>query len=119
MNTGNDVRKIIISRIKSKDDNDSDLSRLKISAQKELIELDGRKRFFNLRDKWSNCIIVWITSFILFHIGITIGVGTGKLDFHGNDLLLPSIIIENFLQIVGMGYVVIKFLYPPSNNSGK
>lgn len=56
--------------------------------------------------------MAWISSFIVFHIGLTIGVGMKGLDFLEYQWLIPLITVENFLQIVGMGYVVVRFLYP-------
>ena len=54
----------------------------------------------------------WISSFLVFHIALTVAVGLGGLDFLAYQWLIPLITVENFLQIVGMGYVVVRFLYP-------
>lgn len=86
-------------------------SRLSI-ADRERVELDGRPAFFELRRHWSAALMIWISSFIAFHVGITIAVGLGCLDFLEYQWLIPLITVENFLQIVGMGYVVVRFLYP-------
>lgn len=83
-----------------------------IEAQQKLIELDGRKSFFALRTTWSCCIIVWISIIILFHIVLTILVGCNILNFEAKPWFPVTIIFENLLQIIGMGYIVIKFLYP-------
>lgn len=48
---------------------------------------------------------------LLFHIVITFLVGAKLLDFTTHSWLMPMVISENFLQIVGMGYVVVKFFY--------
>jgi hypothetical protein len=56
--------------------------------------------------------MTWISSFIIFHIALTVAVGLGWLDFLEYQWLIPLITVENFLQIVGMGYVVVRFLYP-------
>lgn len=56
--------------------------------------------------------MAWISCFLLFHIGLTVAVGVGRLDFQQYQWLIPLITVENFLQIVGMGYVVVRFLYP-------
>ena len=115
MNTENDSRIAIVSRIRVKEEHDDELSESKLEARKELIELEGRTKFFLLRDRWSHWIIVWISVFIAFHIALTVSIGLKWLDFQTHVWLVPSIIMENFLQVVGMGYVVIKFLYPPDN----
>ncbi|MCH9844863.1 MAG: hypothetical protein K0U39_05075 [Alphaproteobacteria bacterium] len=83
-----------------------------LMAQRELVELKGREAFFKLRKNWSWFIFSWITGLILFHAILTLLLGLGYMDFQKHKNFLPMIIIEHFLQIVGMGYVVVKFLYP-------
>ncbi len=39
-------------------------------------------------------------------------LGLGYINFEKDQWFLPSLIIENFLQIIGMGYIVVNFLYP-------
>ena len=105
----------IVSTISTtKQEEDPDLTMSIIEARKDLLELEGRSKFFELRDMWSFWIIGWISTFIFFHITITILVGVGKLDFQSHVWLLPSIIAENFCQIIGMGYIIVRFLYQPS-----
>jgi len=104
----------LVNRVQDKQEDDADLSQLKNEALREEIELNGRKKFFELRDKWSWSIITWISVFIIFHIVITVLVGCKVLDFQNHEWLLPSIIAENFLQIIGMGYIIVRFLYQPS-----
>jgi hypothetical protein len=106
-----EIKNLVLKVQSSKQELDPELEEAKIKAKKELIELDGRKQFFTLRSHWSVCIIIWISIFILFHISIAIFLGLGLLDFEKNRWFLPSLIIENFLQIIGMGYVVVKFLF--------
>lgn len=45
------------------------------AAEAEAVELDGRKKFFDLRQSWSNWIIGWITSLIIFNVVLTVFVG--------------------------------------------
>ena len=106
------IRQEIMAAVINAGEADSNVSQQYTNSTKEHVELDGRKRFFDLRDKWSGWIVTWISAFILFHIAVTFGIGFKWLDFQTHVWLLPGIIIENFLQVVGMGYVVIKFLYP-------
>ena len=106
--------KDLVNRVQDKQEEDGDLSQLKNEALREEIELNGRKKFFDLRDMWSFWIIGWISTFIIFHITITILVGVGKLDFQSHVWLLPSIIAENFCQSIGMGYIIVRFLYQPA-----
>jgi hypothetical protein len=91
---------------------DPDLKPDACAADRERVELDGRKAFFELRQQWSRAVMAWISCFLLFHIALTVAVGLGRLDFLQYQWLIPLITVENFLQIVGMGYVVVRFLYP-------
>lgn len=87
-------------------------SQTKEQSEKEKIELDDYKRILTLRDKWSTVIIRWISGLLLFHVLIVFGMGFKFVDFKDNQYIIIGVILENFLQIVGMGYIVIKFLYP-------
>lgn len=84
----------------------------KSKSSAEKIELEGRRDFFRLRKLWSICIIFWITIFIAFHGGIALAVGFGHLNYENHQSILLTILAEDFLQILGMGYVIVKFLYP-------
>lgn len=96
----------------SQDATDPDMKLQLSVADRERVEVDGRRAFFRLRRHWSAALMIWISLFIIFHVGITLGVGLGWLDFLEYQWLVPLITVENFLQIVGMGYVVVRFLYP-------
>ena len=84
------------------------------SADSARIELESRRKIIAMRSKWSWTIIVWISVLILFHIVVTILVGCNVLDFSKQKFLIQTVIGTNFLEIVGMGVIVIKFLYPAS-----
>lgn len=56
--------------------------------------------------------MIWISFFIAFHLVLTMGVGLGWFDYREYQWLIPLITVENFLQVVGMGYIVVRFLYP-------
>ena len=117
MSLGNDRASIKVS-ITKRDRVDPDLNQQFANSARERVELDGRRRFFALRDKWSTCIILWISTFVLFHILLTIAIGRGLLNFQSYPWLIPLIVSENFLQIVGMGYVIVRFLYPDGTKAG-
>lgn len=80
-------------------------------AEKEQVELDGRKKFFKLRGVWSNWIIGWITALIAFNIVLTVLVGLGCLNFEKYQWFITAVTIETFLQIVGMGLIAVKYLF--------
>ena len=88
---------------------------IQLSAELARIELESRRKIIGMRSKWSWTIIVWISVLIAFHIIITICVGCNVLNFAKQQFLIQTVIGTNFLEIVGMGVIIIKFLYPASS----
>jgi hypothetical protein len=82
-----------------------------LEADRERIELDGRKAFFKLRSSWSKWIIAWISALIAFNIVLTLSVGTRLLDFRDYEWFVTAVTVETFLQIVGMGYIAVRYLF--------
>lgn len=91
------------------------LDKASISAEAERNEIDGRKKFFSLRQNWSCIIIIWISFLIIFNVSLTVCVGRSWLSFTSDKWFLRLIASETFLQIVGMGYIAVRFLF----SSGK
>jgi hypothetical protein len=83
----------------------------KSEADREKVELEGRSQFFGLRGLWSFWIILWISIQLLFQIVLTACLGLAWLDFKAYPYFLPIVTIQTFLQIVGMGLIVVNFLY--------
>jgi hypothetical protein len=75
------------------------------------VEAKGRQDFFLLRNKWSNWIIGWITSLIIFNCVLAFLVGLSWLDFSQYKWFITAVTVETFLQIVGMGYIAVRFLF--------
>jgi hypothetical protein len=80
-------------------------------ADRERIELDGRREYFRLRNKWSWCIIAWITCLILFNIALAVAIGLGWFDFTEYEWFITAITVETFLQVVGLGYIAVRYLF--------
>jgi hypothetical protein len=80
-------------------------------SEQEIVELDGRQRFFSLRDTWSRWIIVWISTSILTNVALTFMVGFGILDFQKYGWFINAVTVESFIQVVGLGYVAVRFLF--------
>lgn len=75
------------------------------------VEIDGRKQYFTLCTDWSGYIACWISALIIFNGGLAIGVGTDFLNFDEMQWFITAVTVETFLQIVGMGYIAVKFLF--------
>lgn len=80
-------------------------------GEAEAVELGGRRRFFQMRTTWSRWIIGWITALIAFNMLLTLAVGAKWLNFLEYQWFITAVIVETFLQIVGMGFVAVRFLF--------
>ena len=90
---------------------DSEKAKALVLAARETVELDGRKKFFWLRTKWSWVIVVWTTLLIWFNCYLAYKIGVGEWKFDGYQWFITAVTVETFLQIVGMGYVAVRFLF--------
>jgi hypothetical protein len=88
-------------------------------ATAKAVEVDGRRRFFTLRDRWSTAIVRWIWILILFNIAITVAVGTKWLDFTNLQWFITAVLVQTFLQIVGLGIVAVKYLFSDTAKQSK
>lgn len=80
-------------------------------AESARVEVDGRKQYFVLRSDWSGYIASWISALIIFNGALTVGVGSGWLQFENMQWFITAVTVETFLQIVGMGYIAVRFLF--------
>jgi hypothetical protein len=78
----------------------------------EQAEIDNQNLLVKLRGRWSGWLLGWITTLIVFQILLTGLVGTRLFTFSDHQYFLPLVIGQNVIQVVGMGYVIVKFLYP-------
>lgn len=72
----------------------------------------GEEDYYGLRKKWSWFIFSFITFMLVFQLALTIAVGFKVVDFEKYPIFLHLIIGENFAQIIGMGFIVAKYLFP-------
>jgi hypothetical protein len=103
-----DQAKDSLTRVQDKDAEKEHALR---KGELERVELDGRRRFYRLRTKWSWAIIGWISCLIAFNIVLTILVGVKVLDFSEYQWFITAVTVETFLQVIGMGVVAVKFLF--------
>lgn len=78
------------------------------------VERWGRESYFKMRKTWSWALIGFLGILILFQIFLTFLIGFEKINFTNYRWFLAGVITENFLQIIGLCYVVVKFLFPSS-----
>jgi len=82
-------------------------------------EREGRKKYFNLRDKWSKYLFILLTIMINFQVILTFFIGFGWSAFVEYEKFLYLVIGENFLQITGMCIIVVRFLFPQNDSEKK
>jgi cytochrome c-type biogenesis protein CcmH/NrfG len=94
---------------------DIDDQRQAISAQ-ELKEREthrrGEEEYYKLRSKWSWFIFSFIAFMLLFQLLLTSAIGLKWVEFKDYQTFLHLVAGENFAQIIGMGIIVAKFLFP-------
>lgn len=98
-----------------------DDQRQAVSAQ-ELKEREtnrvGKEEYYKLRNKWSWFICTFVAFMLLFQLFMVCAIGFKWVDFKDYQTFLHLVIGQNFAQIIGMGIIVAKFLFPntPSND---
>lgn len=71
----------------------------------------GLQQFYGMRLTWSRWLIGWVSALLLFQIILTLAIGAGALDFRGYDLFLDLTVGQNFVQVVAMALIVVRFLH--------
>jgi hypothetical protein len=83
----------------------------KTESEESLAHLDGLRSFYKLRTKWSKAILWFIIVSLIFQFSITFVVGMDWLNFEKYPWFLPLVVTENFIQIIGLAIIVVKFLF--------
>src|SRR5690606_6326084 len=98
---------------------DIDVQRQAVSAQ-EVKEREthriGEAEYYKLRNRWSWFIFIFISFMLLFQLFIMLALGYGWADFKEYQTILHMVMGQNFAQIIGMGIIVAKFLFPLRKN---
>lgn len=94
---------------------DIDDQRQATSAQ-ELKEREthrvGEEEYYKLRSKWSWFIFSFVAFMLFFQLALVFAIGFGWVDFTKYQTFLHLVMGQNFAQIIGMGIIVAKFLFP-------
>jgi hypothetical protein len=80
-------------------------------------ELKGVKDFYELRKLWSKWIIFWIFFLLLSNVSIVLLIGFGLVKFDNSLTFVTKVVIGNFIEIIGMGIVVVKFFHKDFTNN--
>ncbi len=92
-------------------------------AQKLALELYSQEQFLDLQRSWGKEIKLQIWVVILFQIGFVLLVGFNVNGFTTNLSTLPYmyvlVILQTLANIVALGYVIVRFLFPSFNSPKK
>lgn len=75
------------------------------------IRVAGLAQFYGLRVVWSKWLIGWVSALIVFQVVLTVAVGLKALDFTGFETFLQLTVGQNFLQVIGLAMIVVRFLH--------
>ena len=81
-------------------------------ADVEQVELHGKIKFYKLRTKWSWAILIWVSFILIFNVILVRNTGLGYWNFEKYGWLIKGIFGGNLVQIIGMGIIVVNFLFP-------
>jgi hypothetical protein len=73
--------------------------------------LEGLRDFYTSRRQWSVFLIVCIAISLVFQISITVLVGLNLLNYTEYKWFLPIVVSENFIQILGLAAIVLKWIF--------
>lgn len=106
----------VITSVESKPAHELDLDDRVADAEQALKEREtkrvGAEKYYVLRDTWSFALRELLRVSIYFQVLLTVFVGLGVLNFVNYQTFLMLVVGENFLQITGMGFIIVKFLFP-------
>jgi hypothetical protein len=86
------------------------------SSEREKLRIKGLGEFFEMRMTWSRWLIAWVTGLIVFQVLLTVAIGTGALVFQGHETFLNLTVGQNFVQVVAMAVIVLRFLHSRSKD---
>jgi hypothetical protein len=94
---------------------------VKLAIRERAAHVSGFERYYKLRDRWSLYLVIFMSVMIAFQVLLTALIGFGALNFLNYQYFLYVVIGENFAQIIAMGFIVVKFLFPgsPDNDNFK
>lgn len=68
------------------------------------------------RKRWSNILLALVSLIIIMDFIIMILAGTNALSYT-NGLAIPAFIGSSILEIFGLSYIVVQYLFPNGNNT--
>lgn len=118
----NDARKITSSESLNTQEIIQSL-RAEAEARQLLVQVEGQKQFLELQKSWADHIKWQIWAVLLFQFAFVLVIGLNWKGFTENINKLPymyvGVILQSLANIIALGFVVAKFLFPQLPNSSK
>lgn len=86
---------------------DSELAREDLST-----DIFGKSGYFRMQKFWSWTMVGILTYSVVLQGYLISSVGYNKMDFREYKTFLNLIAGQNFLQIIGLCYIIVKYLFP-------
>jgi len=80
------------------------------SREREALILKENAEIFDMRRKWSNCVLLLIVTIVLFDILLVTFYGLGIWSFKDPSVVI-AVITDNFLKILGLGFLITNFIF--------
>jgi len=77
----------------------------------------GLDAYHELRNRWSTYLMVLLLLSAVFQWAMIGSVASGIWKFQGQEAFLNGVGAEPFIQVVGMGYIVVRCLFPAPDPS--
>lgn len=84
--------------------------------EKEL-GIQEKQDILSFRNYWSPRIFYLILGILLFQGFLVAAIGRGWLDFMRYGSIISVYLGESVVQVLGLGVIVLKFLFPTNNKS--
>jgi len=108
------IRDVDENQIRSKEleyTYDDHFQKLQIGGEKDYAKLQGLKDHFRHKKNWSWFLMALMAFMVGFQSFLIYMVGAKHWDFTGYDWLLPTLMVQYLVQIVGLAVFVVRSLF--------
>ncbi len=90
---------------------EGEFDRQRIEAEREYTKLQGLRDHFRHKKHWSNFLMLIMGFMVCFQSLLIVCVGVDWWNFRDYEWLLPTLMIQYLLQIVGLATFVVRSLF--------
>lgn len=75
------------------------------------LRLKEKYEYLQMRTEWSRILMIFVSGIYIFQMAVFVAVGKNLLIF--NDIWLARLLFPGiFIEIIGLVYIVVKYLFP-------